>query len=57
MDGENNGSNPIEMGDLGGFPTIFGNTHMFFWDHVFFSFKSNGKHGIMVHSKMEVDGR
>ena len=29
MDGENNGSKPYEqMDDLGGFPPIFGNTHM-----------------------------
>ena len=27
MDGENNGSNPIKMDDLGGKPPIFGNTH------------------------------
>ncbi len=29
MDGENNGSKPYEqMDDLGGFPPIFGNTHI-----------------------------
>ena len=28
MDGENNGLNPIEMDDLGGKPTIFGNIHI-----------------------------
>ena len=29
MDGENNGSKPYEqMDDLGGFPIIFGNTHI-----------------------------
>ena len=26
MDGENNGSNPIKMDDLGSFPIIFGST-------------------------------
>ena len=30
MDGENNGSKPYEqMDDLGGFPPIFGNTHIY----------------------------
>ena len=28
MDGENNGKPYEQMDDLGGFPTIFGNTHM-----------------------------
>ena len=28
MDGENNGSNPIKMDDLGGFPIIFGNAQI-----------------------------
>ena len=28
MDGENNGIFPILMDDLGGKPTIFGNTHI-----------------------------
>ena len=28
MDGENNGLNPIEMDDLGGKTTIFGNIHL-----------------------------
>ena len=39
MDGENNGSNPIKMDDLGGFPPIFGNTHMESWveDGVFYT--------------------
>ena len=28
MDGENNGSNPIKMDDLGGKPIIFGSTQI-----------------------------
>ena len=28
MDGENNGKHTIKMDDLGGKPTIFGNTHI-----------------------------
>ena len=36
MDGENNGSKPYEqMDDLGGFPTIFENTHMTIQLHPF----------------------
>ena len=30
MDGENNGLNPIKMDDVGGKPTILGNTHISF---------------------------
>ena len=28
MDGENNANPYVEMDDLGGYPTIFGNTHI-----------------------------
>ena len=32
MDGQNNGSKPYEqMDDLGGFPPIFGNTHIYIY--------------------------
>ena len=31
MDGENNGKPYVQMDDLGGFPPIFGNTHIA-WD-------------------------
>ncbi len=31
MDGENNGKSYEQMDDLGGFPPIFGNTHIYIY--------------------------
>ena len=39
MDGKNNGKPYEQMDDLGGFPIIFGNTHLVFTNVLFVNLK------------------